>query len=253
MGGHLTKLQCCPTSDGAAAAVLVSQAFLDQRPELKSQAILIAGQGSATDSPDLFAGSLESAAGSSITKAAVKTALDQAGLKSVHEIKVCELHDCFAPAEMLALESLGFAEKGKAFEYVRRGDITYGGKTVVNPSGGLLSKGHPLGATGLAQCAELVWQLRGWANNRLVEGARAALSHNVGMGGFGVVTVYKRADGKPATVVDSADVARLSGVGYNPAVEARGFTEAQASLVRSKTSRCDWAIDESQKKVESHF
>ena len=157
MRGHLTKLQCCPTSDGAAAAVLVSQAFLDQRPELKSQAILIAGQGSATDSPDLFAGSLESATGSSITKTAVTTALDQAGLKSVHEIKVCELHDCFTPAEMLALESLGFVEKGKAFEYVRRGDITYGGKTVVDPSRGLLSKGHPLGATG--------------ANNRLVEGA----------------------------------------------------------------------------------
>lgn len=254
MGGPLTKLQCCPTSDGAAATVLVSQAFLDKRPELKSQAILIAGQGSATDKPDLFDGRLEYAAGSTITKTAVKIALDQAGLKSVHEIKVVELHDCFAVAEMLSLESLGLAEKGKAFEYVRRGDITYGGKTVVNPSGGLLSKGHPLGATGLAQCAEIVWQLRGWANNRLVEGARAGLSHNVGMGGFGVVTVYKRADGKQNTVVDSVDVARLSGVGYNPAVEAKGFTEAQASQVRSKTSRSDWALEpDTQKKLESRF
>lgn len=131
---------------------------------------------------------------------------------------------------------------------VRAGDITYGGKKcIVNPSGGLISKGHPLGATGLAQCAELVWHLRGWANNRLVDGARAALQHNLGLGGAVVVTIYTRADGKASECVGDEEVGGKSGVGYNPAVVAGGFTEAQARSVRSQEQASEWAMGEGGK------
>jgi sterol carrier protein 2 len=232
----LTKLQCCPTSDGGAAAVLVSQSFLDARPHLKDQAVLIAGQCLATDSPNLFNKSSIELVGFSMSKHAAKAALDEAGVRAA-DIKVCELHDCFSANEMVTLDALGLAEPGKAHEMVRNGDITYGGRCVVNPSGGLISKGHPLGATGLAQCAELVWHLRGWANNRLVDGTAAALQHNLGLGGAVVCSVYQRADGKPNRPVSSDEVARVTGLGYNPAVEAKGFTHEQANTVRSKKAR----------------
>jgi len=248
----LTKLQCCPTSDGGAAAVLVSQEFLDARPHLKEQAVLIAGQCMATDAPSLFSRSSIDLMGFEMTKNAAKTALAEAGV-SVSEIKVCELHDCFSANEMIVIDSLGLSQPGKAHEMVRNGDITYGGKMVINPSGGLISKGHPLGASGIAQCAELVWHLRGWANNRLVEGTTAALQHNLGLGGAVVVTVYKRADGKAATRVESQDVGKLNTLGYNPAVEAKGFTKAHADRVRSKQYRSDWAIADTSSKVEARF
>lgn len=155
----ITKLQCSPTSDGAGAAVIVSQRFLDARPELKSQAVLIAGQQLATDEPSLYSKSAMDLVGFGMTKVAAQKALKEANV-SPKDIGVCELHDCFSCNELILLEGLGFAEKGKAHELVRNGDITYGGKgPVINPSGGLISKGHPLGATGLAQCAELCWQL----------------------------------------------------------------------------------------------
>ena len=136
---------------------------------------------------------------------------------------------------------------------VRAGDITYGGKCVINPSGGLISKGHPLGASGIAQCAELVWQLRGWANNRLVEGCREALQHNLGLGGAVVVTVYRRVEEGGSKVVKDEVVAERSGVGYNPAVEARGFTREMAEGVRSRRAKCEWALGETGKRVESRF
>ncbi|OCK86790.1 non-specific lipid-transfer protein [Cenococcum geophilum 1.58] len=248
----LTKLQCCPTSDGSAAAVLVSQAFLDARPELKDQAILIAGQCLATDSPDLFNRSAIELIGYSMSENAAKAALVEANV-APDEIKVCELHDCFSANEMVTIEALGLAPKGKAHELVRKGGITYGGKVVINPSGGLISKGHPLGATGLAQCAELVWHMRGWANNRQVEGTTAALQHNLGLGGAAVCTVYKRADGKAAQTVSSDVVAKKTGLGYNPAVEAKGFTKAQVDSVRSKKARSDWALQDIEQKVEARF
>lgn len=156
----LTKLQCCPTSDGGAAAVLVSQAFLDARPHLKEQAVLIAGQCLATDAPSLFSRSSIDLLGFDMSKYAAKQALAEAQV-DVKDVKVCELHDCFSANEMITIDALGLSEPGKAHEMVRNGDITYGGKMVINPSGGLISKGHPLGATGIAQCAELVWHLRG--------------------------------------------------------------------------------------------
>lgn len=124
---------------------------------------------------------------------------------------------------------------------------------VINPSGGLISKGHPLGATGIAQCAELVWHLRGWANNRLVKDTKVALQHNLGLGGAVVVSVYKRADGKSNDPVDSATVGKKNKLGYNPAVEAKGFTAAQAASVRSRTKTSEWALADTEQKVEARF
>ena len=248
----LTKLQCCPTSDGGAAAVIVSQAFLDARPELKEQAILIAGQCLATDAPSLFDRSSIDLMGFDMSKHAAVTAMAEAGVRP-DDIKVCELHDCFSANEMITIDALGLCEHGKAHEMVRAGDITYGGKMVINPSGGLISKGHPLGATGIAQCAELVWHLRGWANNRLVRGTTVALQHNLGLGGAAVVTVYKRADGKNVEPVASTTVASKSGLGYNPAVEAKGFTATQVNMVRSQKQRSAWALQDTQEKVQARF
>ena len=140
----LTKLQCCPTSDGGAAVVVVSQEFLDKRPDLKSQAILIAGQSMATDSPDLFSRSSIDLVGYQMSAFAGKAALDEAGI-TPNDVSVVEVHDCFSANEMCVVDALGLSPKGKAHELVRNGDITYGGKYVINPSGGLISKGHPLG------------------------------------------------------------------------------------------------------------
>jgi sterol carrier protein 2 len=157
----LTKLQCSPTSDGAGAAVIVSERFLNNKPQLKSQAILMAGQALRTDDPSLYSKSAMDLVGFGMSKSAAQDAMKEAGI-TPKDVQVCELHDCFSSNELILLEGLGFAEKGKAHEMVRNGDITYGGKgPIINPSGGLISKGHPLGATGLAQCCELIWQLRG--------------------------------------------------------------------------------------------
>jgi len=156
----LTKLQCSPTSDGAGAAVIVSQRFLDSKPHLRNQAILMAGQSLMTDSPRLYSRSAMDLVGFDMSRKAVQAAYKEAGV-GPKDVAVCELHDCFSANELILLEGLGFCEEGQAHEMVRRGDITYGGKgPIINPSGGLISKGHPLGATGLAQCAELCWQLR---------------------------------------------------------------------------------------------
>ncbi|KAJ5610240.1 Non-specific lipid-transfer protein [Penicillium lagena] len=248
----LTKLQCCPTSDGGAATVIVSQEFLDARPHLKDQAILIAGQTLATDTESVYSRSSIDLMGVGMTRHACRTAIAEAGV-NVKDIKVCELHDCFSANEMITIDALELCEPGKAHEMVRRGDITYGGKMVINPSGGLISKGHPLGATGLAQCAELVWHLRGWANNRLMDGTAVALQHNLGLGGAVVVTVYKRADGKVAAAVPSDVVAKLTGLGYNPAVEAKGFTAAQAKSVMSQKHTSEYAVADAQERVLARF
>ncbi len=142
----LTKLQCCPTSDGAAAAVVVSQSFLDKQPELMSRAVKIVGQSMGTDSPVAYSGSAISLAGYEMAKTIASKALIDAGLKDVKDVKVAEVHDCFSTNEILSIDALGFSETGKAHEYVRSGQCTYGSKrAVINPSGGLISKGHPLG------------------------------------------------------------------------------------------------------------
>jgi sterol carrier protein 2 len=242
--GVLTKLQCCPTSDGAAAAVVVSQKFLDARPHLKSQAVQILGQALATDSPDLYQNSAMSLVGYEMVGHTARQALSQAKI-TIKDVKVIELHDCFSTSEMIIIDALGLSPPGKAHEYVRQGGLTYGTSkhAIVNPSGGLISKGHPLGATGIAQCAELVWQLRGWANNRLVAvpAGSSALQQNAGLGGACVVTLLRRADGQENQKLSDAQVAKANGVGYNPAVEARGFTIEQADKVRSQ-KRNEWAL-----------
>lgn len=244
----LTKLQCSPTSDGAAAAVIVSQRFLDARPHLKGQAILMAGQAFLTDSPKAFQTSSIELVGYDMSQRAAQAAMKEANI-TPNDVKVCELHDCFSTNEMVLLDALGFSEPGKAHEMVRRGDITYGGKMVVNPSGGLISKGHPIGATGLAQCAELTWHLRGWANNRLVDNTQVALQHNLGLGGAVVVNIYKRADGKTSTSASDQEIAQNSWLGYNPAVEARGITEMDADRVRSKKNRNDFALGDTSQRL----
>jgi len=223
----------CPTSDGAAAAVVVSQAFLDAHPHLNSRAILIAGQAMASDTPVLYNESAIELVGADMTRRAAATALSQASV-SPTSIKLVELHDCFSSNEMITIDALGLCLPGKAHEMVRAGDITYGGRCVINPSGGLISKGHPLGATGLAQCAELVWQLRGWADERNVEGVEAALQHNLGLGGAAVVTVYKRSDGKGSKRVQG-EAERVGGRGYNPATEARPLMKGEAEKAVSRT------------------
>jgi len=248
----LTKLQCCPTSDGGAAVVVVSQEFLDKRPDLKSQAILIADQQLATDSPDLFSRSAIDLVGFQMSVFAGKRALDEAGI-TPDDVSVVEVHDCFSANEMCVIDALGLSPKGKAQEMVRNGDITYGGKYVINPSGGLISKGHPLGATGLAQCAELTWHLRGWANNRLVKDTKYCLQHNLGLGGAVVVTVYKRADGKAATSVSDEQVGKINGLGYNPATQAKGFTSEQVRRAVSQKYFSDWAVQDVEAKVQARF
>ncbi|MFQ5479360.1 MAG: lipid-transfer protein [Candidatus Binatia bacterium] len=186
----LTKLQCCPTSDGSGAAVLCSEEFV-RTHNLQSQAVEILGMAMATDLPSSFEEkSCIKLVGQDMTRKAANEVYEQSG-HGPDELDVVELHDCFSCNELITYEGLGLCEEGKGGEFVASGAATYGGACVVNPSGGLISKGHPLGATGLAQCAELNWQLRGLAEARQVEGARIALQHNLGLGGAAVVTMYR--------------------------------------------------------------
>lgn len=188
--GPLTKLQCCPTSDGAAAALLVSEDVV-RRLKLEGQAVEILSLEMSTDLPSAFSeNSCIKMVGFDMTQRAAQDAFRKAGL-TPEDVQVVELHDCFSANELITYEALGLCPIGKAGEFVDRGDNTYGGKYVVNPSGGLISKGHPLGATGLAQCAELCWQLRGTAGPRQVPGAKVALQHNIGLGGAAVVGLYR--------------------------------------------------------------
>lgn len=187
---YLTLLQCCPTSDGAGAAVLASEEFV-RRNALEDKAVEIIAQEMVTDLSTTFEeNSCVKMVGYDMTHHAAKKCFDTAGLKP-SDVDVIELHDCFSANELITYEALGLCPEGKAGELIDRGDNTYGGKWVINPSGGLISKGHPLGATGLAQCAELCWQLRGEAELRQVPGAKVALQHNIGLGGAVVVTLYR--------------------------------------------------------------
>ncbi|MCX6399354.1 MAG: lipid-transfer protein [Propionibacteriales bacterium] len=189
----LTKLQCSPTSDGSGAAVLASEAFVEKHG-LAAQAVEITGQALVTDMESTFASrKARDVIGYDMNVHAARQAYDQASL-GAEDIQVIELHDCFSANEMWLYEALGLADEGEAHLLLEKGDTTYGGRWVVNPSGGLISKGHPLGATGLAQCAELTWQLRGTADKRQVDNVTAALQHNIGLGGAAVVSIYQRAE-----------------------------------------------------------
>jgi acetyl-CoA acetyltransferase len=185
----LTRYQCCPPTCGAAAAILCSDAFLKKQG--KKAGVYIAAQAMATDMPSSFEeDSMIKMVGYDMAKRAAQTVYEKAGL-GPKDVDVVELHDCFTANEILTYEALGLCGEGEAEKFIWDGTNTYGGKVVTNPSGGLLSKGHPLGATGVAQCAELVWQLRGQADKRQVPNAKVALQHNIGLGGAAVVTMYR--------------------------------------------------------------
>ena len=193
----LTKLQCSPTSDGSACAIVASERYVEEH-DLGGQAIEIAGQSMITDLSSTFAEDTDcmKIVGSDMSKTAAEKAYAEAGI-GAEEVDVCELHDCFSANELITYEALGFAAEGEAHKLVEEEATTFGGKVVVNPSGGLISKGHPLGATGLAQCSELTWQLRGEADKRQVRGRqdrpaaqhrprRRRRGHRLQAGGLGV-------------------------------------------------------------------
>ncbi|MDO8773369.1 MAG: lipid-transfer protein [Burkholderiaceae bacterium] len=188
--GVMTRLMACPPTCGAAAAIVCSKAFL-QRINA-SATVRIVAQAMTTDGDSTFSSSdMRDVVGTSMARRAANEVYEAAGI-GPGDVDVVELHDCFAQNELLSYEALGLCPPGGAEKFVIDGDNTYGGRVVTNPSGGLLSKGHPLGATGLAQCTELVQQLRGIADKRQVENAKLALQHNVGIGGACVVTLYER-------------------------------------------------------------
>lgn len=186
----LTRYQCCPPTCGAAAAILCSDAFAKKHGAIDP--VYIAAQVMTTDYQSSFdEDSMIKMVGYDMAKEAAAQLYEKAGI-GAEDVDVVELHDCFTANELLTYEAIGLCPEGGAEKFIEDGDNTYGGKYVTNPSGGLLSKGHPLGATGLAQCTELVWQLRGQADKRQVEGAKIALQHNLGLGGACVMTMYRR-------------------------------------------------------------
>jgi acetyl-CoA acetyltransferase len=187
--GVMTRLMACPPTCGAAAALLVSEDFAKRRG--LAPRVRIAAQAMTTDTPSTFAAhDMMRVVGYDMARAAAHATYEEAGI-GPDDVDVVELHDCFAQNELISYEALGLCPEGGGEKFVRDGDNTYGGKVVTNPSGGLLSKGHPLGATGLAQCFELTLQLRGTAGERQVPGARIALQHNLGLGGACVTTLYR--------------------------------------------------------------
>eukprot|EP00004_Rigifila_ramosa_P002308 TRINITY_DN1239_c0_g1_i3.p1 TRINITY_DN1239_c0_g1~~TRINITY_DN1239_c0_g1_i3.p1 ORF type:complete len:420 (+),score=89.52 TRINITY_DN1239_c0_g1_i3:27-1262(+) len=188
----ITKLQCSPTSDGAAAAIVMSEDFV-RKYNLFDTAVEIMAMTMVTDLPSTFnEHSAIKMVGVDMTRRAADQAYAQAGITPA-DIQVIELHDCFSSNELLTYEGLSLTAPGQGHTLVETRNNTYGGKWVVNPSGGLISKGHPLGATGLAQCAELCWQIRGLAGPRQVSNVKHALQHNFGIGGAVIVGIYKKA------------------------------------------------------------
>ena len=234
----LTKLQCSPTSDGSAAAVLASEDFV-KKHNLQARAVEILALEMATDLPTSFQDQADcmKIVGFDMSQLAARKAFQKAGIRP-EDVQVVELHDCFSANELITYEALGLCPPGKAVELVRKGDNTYGGKYVVNPSGGLISKGHPLGATGIAQCCELSWQLRGEAEKRQVSNVKYALQHNIGLGGAAVVGIYKlgfpKVGGAPAPAVSNADLkavtSQLKSGAFFDEFEAK-LKEEGASLV----------------------
>jgi sterol carrier protein 2 len=189
--GVMTRLMACPPTCGAAATILVSEKFA-KAPGLRSD-VRIRAQAMTTDTASTFgAGDMMQVVGFDMARDAANKVYEAAGI-GPEDLDVVELHDCFAHNELITYEGLGLCGEGEAARFIDDGDNTYGGRIVTNPSGGLLSKGHPLGATGLAQCFELTRQLRGTAQATQVEGAQIGLQHNLGLGGACVVTLYERA------------------------------------------------------------
>lgn len=187
-GNFLTRLMCCPPTCGAGAAIICSEAFAKKHGI--GDLVEIVGQAIATDTEATWENPIN-LVGTAMAKSAAEQVYEQSGI-GPDDVDVVELHDCFTPNEVFTYEGLMLCPEGGATKLIEDKDNTHGGKYVINPSGGLMSKGHPIGATGLAQCNELVTHLRGKAGERQVEGARVALQHNVGLGGASVVTMYKK-------------------------------------------------------------
>jgi sterol carrier protein 2 len=162
---------------------------------LWDQAVEIAGQAMTTDLTSTFDANADciKIVGYDMSRKAADLAYDEAQV-GPDDVQVVELHDCFSANELITYETLGLTAEGEGHKLVDAQATTYGGAgPVVNPSGGLISKGHPLGATGLAQCSELTWQLRGTPATRQVDDVEVALQHNIGLGGAAVVSIYRRA------------------------------------------------------------
>ncbi|KAJ3108520.1 sterol carrier protein 2 [Phlyctochytrium bullatum] len=264
--GPLTLLHCSPTSDGAGCAILASEDFV-LKHGLGPQAVEIAAQSLATDSPlahdpEGQSKSCIEIAGADMTRRAATDVYKAAGI-SPKDVSVVELHDCFSANELITYDALGLCEPGKAADFTMAGSTFLpqfwkgpapARRVVVNPSGGLISKGHPLGATGLAQCCELNWQLREWAGKRQVPDAKFALQHNIGLGGAVVITLYKKPDlPRPSGYQDPRER-----FGYNPAVECREVSEEDFKRVISrkgslagtpKSLKAEWAEKFAKKKA----
>jgi len=181
-----TLYMCCPTGDGAAAAILVSAEKAKQyttTPIKVAASVLTSDPWSERDLtlPDV----------NTLTRNAAKLAYEQAGL-GPEDLNLVELHDCFATAELLHYENLGLCGEGEAGKLIDSGDTYVGGRIPVAPSGGLLSKGHPLGATGVANICEVAWHLRGQAGDRQVEGAKVGLAHVIGLGSACTIHILQK-------------------------------------------------------------
>ena len=173
----LTLYDCCPVTDGAAAVLVASEEVAYTYTDTP---VWVAGSGLATNS--LFRGDDEALARFPATRAAAEQAYQQAGITAA-DVDVAEVHDCFTITELITYEDLGFADPGRGGELIENGVTTLDGEIPVNPSGGLLSKGHPIGATGVAQIVELYEQLRDEAGAVQVDSRpRYGLQHNIGIG-----------------------------------------------------------------------
>jgi len=185
----LRKLFACPPSCGAASVIVCSEDFA-KKHNLPIQ-VVVKGMGWCSDKADYFTGDPLDITFKALSKNAADLAYEDAGV-SPEDIDVIELHDCFTSNEAITYAALGLCHDDEIEKFIFDGNNTYGGKYVVCPSGGLLAKGHPLGATGLAQVTELVQQLRGHSGQRQVTGARLALQHNGGLGSAGFVNILEK-------------------------------------------------------------
>jgi acetyl-CoA acetyltransferase len=186
---RLRKLYACPPSCGAAAVLVCSEDFA--RAQGIRDDVSLAGAGCGSDRAEYFRGDVLDIMFQALSRDAAKQAYEHAGI-GPEDVDVIELHDCFVSNELATYVALGLCDTEDLNQFVAEEQNSYGGRVVINPSGGLLAKGHPLGATGLAQIAELTWQLRGCAGQRQVEGARIALQHNGGLGSAGFVNILKK-------------------------------------------------------------
>ncbi|CAA7262087.1 unnamed protein product [Cyclocybe aegerita] len=239
---NLTKFMCSPTSDGAAACIVASEDFVHAHG-LENQAIEIVAQALTTDGSSTFEGrSAMDVVGYQMTKTCADKVFKEAGFANGQgrdQVGVVELHDCFSANELITYAALGLCPPDEAHKLVERGDNTYGGKYVVNPSGGLEAKGHPLGATGLGMHFYIMMQLRDWAGPMQAPGlfdspdkrGKYGLVHNVGLGGAVVVSLLRRPEFYKPGGVDGR--ARL---GYNHACECRPITVNDVNKVKSKTA-----------------